>query len=104
LAGSLNQRGRRLPHPVTWQFAFTQGEPYVLFFNGELWSARAGDEETPDVTIWTSPETWISMLSVKRDERPKILETMKINGVPERVDEFLRLVGVRDAKSQRGVE
>ena len=44
------------------------------------------------------------MLSVKRDERPKILETMKINGVPERVDEFLRLVGVRDAKSQRGVE
>ncbi len=100
LAGSLNQRGRRLPRPVAWLFAFTPGEPYVLYFDGERWSARQGDDETPDVTIWTSPETWISMLSAKRDARREFLETMKVNGIPERVDEFLRLVGVRDANSR----
>lgn len=98
LSESLNQRGRRLPRPVTWLFAFTPGEPYVLFFNGKQWSARAGDDESADVTIWTSPETWTSMLSVRRDARREYLETMKINGAPERVNEFLRLIGVRNAQ------
>jgi len=98
LAGSLNKQDRKLSRPVTWLFAFTPGKPYVLSFNGNRWSARAGDDETADVTIWTSPERWTSMLSVKRDARRTYLETMKINGVPERVKEFLRLVGVRNAQ------
>lgn len=99
LAQSLNQRGRELTHPVIWLFAFSPDERHVLAFDGEQWSARAGDEKMPDVTIWTSPETWTSMLSVKRDARQEYLETMKIKGVPERVNEFLRLIGVRNAQA-----
>ena len=104
LTGSLNQRGRKLPHPVIWLFAFSPDERHVLSFDGERWVARKGDEKAPDVTVWTSPQTWISMLSVKRDARREFAETMKLNGAPERVDEFLRLVGVRNAESREGAE
>ena len=96
LMASLNRRGRKLPQPATWRLNFTPGGPYTLSFDGERWSSREGDDESPDVTVTTSPETWATFLAVKRDERGRLAQTMHIGGAPERVEEFLHRLGVQD--------
>jgi len=95
LEASLNNRNKKLLHPAAWLFAFTPGGPYTLSFDGERWSAREGEEETPDVTVVTSAEAWATFLAVKREERRKLVATLQINGTPERVEEFLYTFGVR---------
>jgi len=47
-----------------------------------------------------SPEAWATFLAVKRDERSRLAQTLQIDGTPERVEEFLHMVGVRNGKSQ----
>jgi DNA-binding HxlR family transcriptional regulator len=100
LAISLNHRGRKLQHPVTWLLDFTPGGPYTVSFDGERWSADEGEGKTPDVTVQTSPETWVTFLTFKRDERRKFAQNMRIDGSPECVEEFLRTVGGWKVKSQ----
>jgi len=100
LVASLNNRGRKLPQPATWLFNFTTGGPYTLSFDGERWSAREGEVENSDVTVATSPEAWATFLAVKRDERRRLAQTLQIDGTPERIEEFLHTVGVRNGKSQ----
>jgi len=39
-------------------------------------------------------------LAVKREERSRLAQTLQIDGTPERVEEFLQTVGVRNGKSQ----
>ena len=95
LTSSLNRRNRKLSQPTNWQFDFTPGGTYTMFFNGERWSVKEGGEKGPDVLITTSPEAWATFLTVKRDERRKYAQTMHIDGQPERIAEFLSVLGVR---------
>ena len=96
LMASLNNRGRKLPQSATWLFNFTPGGPYTLSFDGAHWSARDGEEENPDVAVVTSPEAWATFLAVKRDERSRLAQTLQIDGTPERVEEFLHTLGIRE--------
>jgi len=98
LTASLNNRGRKLSQPATWLFNFTPGSPYTISFDGECWSTRQGEEENPDVAVTTSPEAWTTFLAVKRDEKSRLAQTLKIDGTPERIEEFLYTVGVRNGK------
>lgn len=95
LTDSLNNRSKKLSQSTNWLFNFTPGGSYTVSFDGESWLAREGEEENPDVTIVTSPEAWVTFLSVKRDERRKLVPTLQIDGTPERIEEFLHTLGVR---------
>jgi DNA-binding HxlR family transcriptional regulator len=96
LTASLNNRGRKLSQPRNWLFNFTTGGPFTLSFDGERWSAREGEEENSDVTVTTSPESWATFLAVEKSERIQLAKTLQIAGAPERVEEFLHTLGVRD--------
>jgi DNA-binding HxlR family transcriptional regulator len=100
LTASLNNRSRKLSQLTNWLFNFTIGDPYTLSYNGKRWSAREGEVENPDVTVVTSPEAWATFLAVKREERNRLVQTMKIDGTSERVKEFLHTFGVRDEMVQ----
>lgn len=95
LTASLNKRGRKLSQPRTWLLHFKPGGPYTLSFDGDHWSAKEGGEETADVTVTTSPEEWVTFLAVKRSERNRLAQVLRIDGTPERVEEFLHTLGVR---------
>jgi DNA-binding HxlR family transcriptional regulator len=100
LTASLNKRGRKLSQPATWLLHFTPGGYYSLSYDGDHWSAREGKGENPDVTVTTSPESWATFLTVKRSERNRLAQTLQIDGVPERVKEFLHTLGVRDEMAE----
>jgi len=95
LTASLNKRGRKLPKPSSWRLHFKPGESYTLSFDGDHWSAVEGGEETADVTVTTSPEEWATFLAIERSERSRLAQTLRIDGAPERVEEFLRTLGIR---------
>jgi uncharacterized protein YvpB len=99
LTASLNRHGRKLSQPTNWLHNFTTGCSYTTSFDGEHWAAREGEIENPDVTVLISPEAWATFLAVKRDERRRYAQTMQITGAPERVEEFLHTLGVRDEKA-----
>ncbi len=96
LTASLNQRGRKIPQPVTWLFQFTPGGSYRLSFDGNNWSAKAGEKENPEIIVTTSPESWATFLTVERSERSRLAKTLQLAGTPERVKEFLHTLGVRE--------
>lgn len=96
LTASLNKRGRKLSQPVTWLFQFTPGGPYSLVYDGKRWSAKAGEEENPEIRVTTSPDSWVTFLSVERSERNRLAKTLQVEGMPERVKEFLHALGVRE--------
>jgi DNA-binding HxlR family transcriptional regulator len=100
LTASLNKRGRKLSQPAIWLLHFTPGGPYSLSFDGDRWSSREGEGENCDVTVTISPESWATFLAVKRSERNRLVQTMQIDGAPERVKEFLHTVGVRDKMAE----
>jgi DNA-binding HxlR family transcriptional regulator len=100
LTASLNRHSRKLSQPTNWLLNFTTGGPYTMSFDGAHWSTREGEVENPDVTVLISPEAWATFLAVKRDERRRYAQTMQIAGAPERVEEFLHTLGVRDEKAQ----
>ena len=100
LTTSLNKRGRKLIQPATWLFQFTPGGPYYLSFDGKNWSAKAGEKENPEITVTTSPESWATFLAVERNERNRLVKTMQIDGVPERVKEFLYTLGIHNEMTE----
>lgn len=71
-----------------------------MSFDGAHWSARQGEETNADVTVTTTPEAWATFFAVKRDERRRLAQAMRIDGTPERVQEFLQTFGVRDGDSK----
>jgi hypothetical protein len=50
--------------------------------------------------VTTSPEAWATLFAVKRSERGRLAQAMRIDGAPERVQEFLQTFGVRDGDSK----
>lgn len=95
---ALNRRGRTLPGPAAWLLAFSPGDPFTLTFDGERWRFRRGAAANPDVTVSTAAEHWAAFLTVDRSERPRYAAAMRLEGEPERVEEFLRTFGVRPAR------
>jgi DNA-binding HxlR family transcriptional regulator len=94
LTASLNRRGRKLVQPATWLFQFTPGGPYSLSFDGNHWSTKEGKKKDPDISVTISPESWTTFLAVERSERNRLVKTLQIDGVSERVKEFLYTLGV----------
>jgi DNA-binding HxlR family transcriptional regulator len=89
---SLNQRGVRLPQPVTWTLGFGATSVFTLRFDGEQWSAQPTDVPDADVRIETTPETWAALvLSRSREERQRLLSAMRIRGEQARVNELLAI-------------
>jgi DNA-binding HxlR family transcriptional regulator len=89
---SLNQRGVRLPQPVTWTMDFGPTSVFTLRFDGEQWSAQPMDAPDADVRVETTPQAWASLiLSRSQEERQRLLSTMRIQGEQEGVDELLAI-------------
>jgi len=89
---SLNQRGVRLPQPVTWTLGFGATSVFTLRFDGDQWSALPTDVPDADVRIETTPETWAALvLSRSREERQRLLSVMRIRGEQARVNELLAI-------------
>jgi DNA-binding HxlR family transcriptional regulator len=97
---SLNQRGVRLPGPVTWSLGFGENRVFTLRFDGEQWSAQPTDAPDADVRIETIPQTWAAfLLSRSQEERQRLLETMHIRGEQERVNELLAITWIEKQPS-----
>jgi DNA-binding HxlR family transcriptional regulator len=89
---SLNQRGVRLPQPVTWTLGFGATSVFTLRFDGDQWSAQPTDVPDADVRVETTPETWAALvLSRSLEERQRLLSAMRIRGEQARVNELLAI-------------
>ena len=89
---SLNQRGVRLPQPVTWTLDFGPTSVFTLHFDGDRWSAQSVDVPDADVRIETVPATWAAfVLSRSQEERQRLLSAMRVNGEQARVNDLLAI-------------
>jgi DNA-binding HxlR family transcriptional regulator len=89
---SLNQRGVRLPQPVTWTLDFGPMRVYTIRFDGDGWSAQPTDLPDADVRIETTPQAWAAfVLSRSQEDKQRLLSSMRIRGEQERVDELLAI-------------
>jgi DNA-binding HxlR family transcriptional regulator len=87
---SLNQRGVRLPQPVTCTLDFGPGSVFTLRFDGDQWEVSPTDAPDADVRIETTPQTWAAfVLSRSQEERQRLLEVMRVRGEQARVNELL---------------
>jgi DNA-binding HxlR family transcriptional regulator len=92
---SFNQRGLRLPQPVTWTLGFGAKSVFTLRFDGDRWAVSPTDEAHADVRIETTPEIWAAfVLSRSPEERQRHLSAMRISGEPSRVNELLAVTRI----------
>jgi len=92
---SLNQRGLRLPQPVTWTLGFGAKSVFTLRFDGDRWAVSPTGEADADVRIETTPEVWTAfVLSRSEEERQRHLSAMRISGEPSRVTELLAITRI----------
>ncbi len=87
----LNQRGLRLPQPVTWTVCFGERRVFTISFDGEQWSVEPTDVPDADVRIETTPETWAAFVYSPKEERQRLLSAMRIRGEQSRVNELLAI-------------
>ena len=89
---SFNQRGVRLPQPVSWTLDFGPKSVFTLRFDGEQWSAQPTDVPDADVRIETTPQAWATfVLSRSQEERQRLISSMRIRGEQARVNELLAI-------------
>lgn len=95
LAKSLNKRGKRLSHPAVYSIKFPQCT-YLLSFAGDEWTSAVAVGEAPDadIKINTTPETIATFTTVPRAERGEVFESMRVMGVPARINEFRKIFGI----------
>jgi DNA-binding HxlR family transcriptional regulator len=94
---SLNQRGVRLPQPVTWTLDFGPTSVYTLRFDGDQWSAQPTDTPDADVRIETTPQAWAALvLSRSPEERQRLLSAMRIHGEQACVNELLTITWIEE--------
>lgn len=91
LSFSLNQRGLRLPGPVTWTVWFGARSVFTLHFDGEAWDVSPTDVPEADVRVETTPQTWATFLLSPQEERLRLLSAMRISGEQARVNELLAI-------------
>lgn len=91
----LNRRGVRLPEPATWLLRLTPDHASALRFDGARWSLDPGQGQADaDVRVETSPEVWMRFCMVAPAERERLLAEMRIEGEPERTEEFKAAFGL----------
>ena len=95
LAKSLNNRCKRLSHPAIFSIKFPQCS-YLLSFAKDEWISAAGEAPDADIKINTTPEAMATFITVPRKERGEILESMRVEGAPDRIGEFRKVFGVPD--------
>jgi DNA-binding HxlR family transcriptional regulator len=92
---SFNQRGVRLPKPVTWTLDFGPTSVFTLRYDGDQWSAQPTDVPDADVRIETTTQAWASfVLSRSLEERQRLLSAMSVNGEQERVNDLLAVTWI----------
>ncbi len=99
LSSYLNTRGLRLPEPVTWTVGFGERGMFTISFDGQQWSVEPADVPDADVRIETTPETWAAFLRSPKEERQRLLETMRVSGEKSRVNELLALTWIEKQTS-----
>ena len=93
----LNRRGVRVAQPVAWVVRFPEEHSYTIRFDGARWSRQRG-EEPADVVVETRPEAWVGFLTGSPEERRRWLAETRVEGSPDRIEEFMRTLG-RQASS-----
>src|SRR6516225_3450557 len=92
---SFNQRGVRLPQPVTWTLDFGPTSVFTLRYDGDQWSIEPTDVPEADVRIETTPQAWAAfVLSGSQQERQRLLEAMRVNGEQARVNDLLAITWI----------
>jgi DNA-binding HxlR family transcriptional regulator len=99
LATSLNKRRKRLSHPSIFSIKFPQSA-YLLSFTKDEWTSSPGEAPDAEIKINTTPETMATFITVPRDNREDIFESMRVAGVPERIKEFREIFGVPDIEEK----
>jgi len=90
LTASLNKSGRRSPRPTQWLIRFPRRR-FFLIFDGHQWDYESTEAEKAELTASTTPETWASVFTAPRAERPRLAKFIHLKGEPDRVREFLSL-------------
>jgi hypothetical protein len=93
LTFSLNKGSRRPADKTMWTIHFPEAT-YTLLYDGADWSRRLQAEADADVSITTTPEVWATVMTAPRTERRRLAEKLKIEGKPEKVEEFRKMFGL----------
>jgi DNA-binding HxlR family transcriptional regulator len=89
---SFNQRGVRLPQPVTWTLDFGPTSVFTIRFDGDQWSTQPKDAPDADVRIETTPQAWAAfVLSRSQEERQRLFSSMRVKGEQARVNNLLAI-------------
>jgi DNA-binding HxlR family transcriptional regulator len=88
----LNRRGVRVAQPVAWVVRFPDERSYTIRFDGARWSRQRG-EGGADVVVETRPEAWVGFLTGSPEERRRWLAETRVEGPPDRIEEFMRTLG-----------
>ena len=89
----LNNRDKRLPRKTTWEMRFPQ-TTYTLSFSGGGWSSSRQEDPDADLTVTTTPELWAAIFTSPRSARSSLAKAIRIEGVPERINEFKQIFGI----------
>ncbi len=100
LTYSLNDRGVRLPRPVTWVLRFPENKSFSVRFDGEGWSMHEGEDEA-DVVVETTPEAWVRLRTAKPAERRLRPEEIRIEGPAAKVAQLMRAMEIKPNGSGR---
>ncbi len=96
----LNKRGWRLPRKTRWLLRFSEKEHGQMIFDGRRWSAHRG-EGPADLVIDTSPEEWVGFIIAARGDRRRLGGRLRLQGGPERVNEFMETFAAGHREPQR---
>ena len=94
----LNKRGKRLNRQATWALRFPQAM-YTLSFGNDGWTSSKEENPHADVTVTTTPETWATVFTSPRSERSRLAQTLKIEGTPEKTEEFMKTFGILEKET-----
>jgi DNA-binding HxlR family transcriptional regulator len=103
LTSSLNKRGKRLPRPAKWLMRFPQTQ-YALTFDEDNWSNCREDDPVSDLKITTTPEVWATVFTAPRTERSRLAAAIRVDGAPDRIEEFLQTFGLQNQEGRPGVD
>jgi DNA-binding HxlR family transcriptional regulator len=99
LTKSLNKRSKRLSHPAIYSIKFPQSA-YLLSFAKDEWTSTPGEAPDAEIKINTTPETMATFITVPRNDRKEIFESLRVAGKPEQIKEFRKIFGVPDTEGK----
>lgn len=101
-----NRRDIHLPRPAMWSVRFLPDLEYTLRYDGARWSAERAPAEQPDLSIESTPEHFVSLLTTRDPaDRARHLAAMHLDGAPDRIAEFIATFGrTRSEAATSGVQ